>query len=70
MTAASAARRPGQPQIGTKIKIVVPDEDLAAADRLVAIGWAKTRSAALRMFITAGRLAFDEQARELMSSDK
>ena len=49
-----AERGPGQPRIGTPIKVTLPDDVLVALDALVASGAASSRSDAVRQAVTRG----------------
>lgn len=49
-----AERGPGQPRIGTPIKVTLPDGDIAALDGWVAEGRASSRSDAVRQAVTRG----------------
>ena len=47
-------RGPGQPRIGTPIKVTLPDEHIEALDALVASGVASSRSDAIRQAVARG----------------
>lgn len=49
-----AERGPGQPRIGTPIKVTLPDEQVAMLDGWVADGRASSRSDAVRQAVTRG----------------
>ena len=50
--ASEAERGPGQPRIGQPVKVVIPDDQVAALDAMVESGQARTRSEAIRKVLT------------------
>lgn len=66
--------RPGQPRIGTQIKVVLTDHQLATLDAMTATGQARTRSDAVRLLLDSAietsargtsRQAIDQRLRRI-----